>query len=345
MARKGHEVAIEVSQDAAMKAGKNEWGWIIIEVDAAELTEDERAAFTALPTGRTGLGGQDHVKRIGELGADVAVGEATVETLKTLLRGRIERERKLREVWMATPLGELIHQARGRYDPKGMSDYLYRPSPDDRSWTVHHAFARDYPQLMDLRRDEIDAWIAADLQQWREEIRAEEDASRTERDAKLAAAEAERDAKRAYVTEIVATHADANMQARHEAGMLDLGEALALAEEVIFQALADEPRFQKLTETDVDHSDDCHCTPDDIDYDVDTIDTATAEQWDRLQALKAKLGRDDAALTLRQHTAEPLCTGPTRRYGVRIAISEGGYDFIREYACPGGYEQPPEENN
>lgn len=344
MDSKGHEVAIKVSQDAAMKAGKNDWGWIIIQVDAAELSDDERAAFALLPTGRTSGFPHDDIKRIGGAVWEAGVDEATVETLKALLRGRIKREQKLIDAWMATPLNELIDRGTHYHSPKSRTDYFYRPSADYRGSQGYDTFAASYPQLLDLRREEIDAWIAADLQQWQDQIHADREEHQAAAEERQAAEEAEREAKRAYVATIVATHGDANMQARHEAGMLWLGEVLNMAEAFIFAPLADEPRFAKLTDIDLKKHDDYGCTSDDVDFTETISDVATAAQWDRLQSLKKKLGRDDAALSIRRHVGASLCAGPIRRYGVRIAISEGGYDFIREYACPGGLEQPAEEN-
>jgi len=138
----------------------------------------------------------------------------------------------------------------------------------------------------------------------------------------------------AYIARIIAEHGTRNQQERLAAGALPLGEATALAEQVIFAALDGEPRYEKLTRADAEHSDECD-DPDDchVGYDADVATEMPGCVWDAMQSLRQKLGRDDATIEARRHVATTACEVETERWGIRIQVDEGGYEFAREYAC------------
>ena len=118
-----------------------------------------------------------------------------------------------------------------------------------------------------------------------------------------------------------------------------------MAEQAIFQPLADGPQYEKLRKSDVVHNEDCYGESS-VDYDVDDVDQMSAAQWAELKRLREELGRSDATWTLRKHTAEPSCDCPTViRYGLLCELTEGGYEFRREFSAPNGLEQDaPDED-
>ena len=179
-----------------------------------------------------------------------------------------------------------------------------------------------------------DAWTwqnAPELQARYTEVCAEQE----RRNAPIRATEEQREREKAeYIPRWVAEHGTANQQARQAAGVLPLGEVTDAIEASLFAVLDDEPRYDKLQSADAEHTDECDQHDCGLHYSVDPAATMPAAVWDRLQELKAKLGRDDATFTVRIHQAETDCEMITERYGIRIQIDEGGYEFARQYACP-----------
>jgi len=297
-----------------------------------------------------------------------AIAEATVETVQTLLRARRRECQATIERFRARPIAEIVHdtgqnimidmgndhavyldtfperyphvwaalqgdigaeiarQKQAKHEAE-VQQWLDRPVED---WCDHMSFSSLEPHVRDyIPTDDRLAAKHADAQRLVDaEIKRRADMVRQGAEAK-AALEQQR---RLYVEMIITAHGTKNQQERLAAGVLPLGEATALAEQVLFQALEKEARYVKLLASD-DHAEDCEDDDCGVAFDAATATEVPDFVWDRMQALRTKIARDGASIEARLHTATTDCGVVTTRWGVRIEIDEGGYEFAREYAC------------
>ena len=355
-----HRVRVHVDQAAAIRVGKNTWGDQVVVVNPADLTDAERQVMASLARtdegqvlDLTGTHAATDIIRGGRVSIELQpIAEATADTVRVLLADLPRKivafhEAQVAEIQAmsdeeaariantnADPrVAERVRQARAAERERKIQDvlharvggYIYKDS--------HVAFYEH--SLLDDPR--VEARLAQEYAELERRHRAIDDraAANREYDAAKRAAEEQREAEQsAFIARIIAEHGTRNQQERLAAGALPLGEATALAEQVIFAALDGEPRYEKLTRDDAEHSDECD-DPDDchVGYDAGEATEVPGHVWDMMQALRQKLGRDDAKIQARRHVATTSCEVETERWGVRIQIDEAGYEFAREYAC------------
>jgi hypothetical protein len=161
------------------------------------------------------------------------------------------------------------------------------------------------------------------------------DAAKENRERHIAEKEA---AKKQQIADYIAANGTDNQKKRSALNLLPDDEVLNMMRDEAFAPLADFPRYEKLTASDVP----CWCD----DYDEDApdanfsnslADEATAEEFDSMEKFTALM--PGAVVTLRVHRG--WCTkcetpdgedGNIERKSIRVAVTVGAFDFSREYA-------------
>lgn len=143
--------------------------------------------------------------------------------------------------------------------------------------------------------------------------------------------EAAREAAKAeQVAAWVAEFGDANQKERFAAGVFPRSEAVDALKTAAFAALdARFAPFQRIKSGDVEC--DCNYT---CDLKCETLPTSgvTAEQWERIKAIKAVVP-DALAVEVRAHICERTeCENSVRRLGAYVKLQIGAFIFNREYA-------------
>lgn len=310
-------IVVEIAQKAAILAGKKEYGRQFVEIDPALLSENQRKTLLLCPTD----GANDHPGYYYKL--DMGdYGETTPETIAKRLdeiADEKEQEEKKRQQ-------EIENQ---------INTWLTMPEEEFASlWINMSSNALNDPRM--AAKKETREKIREEQERIRE-IEAIEKADRKAQKEVEIQAEKEKIAqqKKDYIHTWVEKNGTESQKERYSADLLPLSEVLDLVEEQIFLSLVDEERYEKMKESEVDHSERCDeygnegC---EVSWDVEDAENATAEEWDRMKFLKKKFGREDVTVTLRIHTGETGCKETTEKKGILIKIEEGGYSFSREYA-------------
>ncbi|HUW30720.1 MAG TPA: hypothetical protein VM223_03845, partial [Planctomycetota bacterium] len=290
-----------------------------------------------------------------------AIAEATVETVQTLLRARRRECQATIERFRARPIAEIVGEGgQNIMIDTGNGNRMYLHVFCECYPHVWAALQGDIEaeiarQKQAKHEAEVQRWLDAPVKDWcdylsfsyqepcvRRYIPIDDRLAAKRADAqRLVDAEIKRRAdnerraaedkaaleqqRRLYIELTITAHGTKNQQERLAAGALPLGEATALAEQVIFAALDGLPRYEKLTPADAEHSDECE-NPDNcqVRYDADAATVMPAYTWDVMQHLRELLGRDDATIEARRHVATTACEVETERWGIRIQIDEGG---------------------
>lgn len=137
--------------------------------------------------------------------------------------------------------------------------------------------------------------------------------------------------------EWTATHLDANARQRWLAGLLPTDEFLGAVREVAFASLANFPRYEKLRNDDIEHSDECDDVANAIVVsDDEPAAELTADEWDRFVAIREAINRDPAIP--RGAKVEPLvrtiscaCGQSAARKSVRVEVEYLGRMLSRKY--------------
>lgn len=171
--------------------------------------------------------------------------------------------------------------------------------------------------------------------------KAEQQREWAEREAKAAAEAAEREAKlagaRAWNEPFLAGHGDDSQRERFAAGLLPDDETVDLVREVVFRALEEFPLYVPMRPGDV-----CECNPDygdgpcNVEFSSLKATEATAEEWERLRAMKVACEGDHyldgAQVELRTHTGESQsCEHTVIRTAIAVRVQAGPHRLRRLY--------------
>jgi hypothetical protein len=183
--------------------------------------------------------------------------------------------------------------------------------------------------LIESARVDLVARGQARLAKAAEEAKKAEEAEEAKK-----AEEAARTAEwRAYVATILPT-APAHLRERHEAGVLPEEELIEYARSAILAPLAAEERYEGITSASLDHDEDC--TNPGCKVVVKALDTLSAGQWARLQAIQA-LVPEEAEVGVRRHDAycpDESCYACEARHSVRVTLDAHGRHWVADLACP-----------
>lgn len=178
----------------------------------------------------------------------------------------------------------------------------------------------------------------------REERAAARAAREARETAEREAARAAEERRTAQLAEWVATHGTPNQQARHAAGLLPESEVVDAIRGEVFAPLADEPRYEKITASEVratcdDYSDDY--PGDTVTFCVDPATDATAQEWDamaRVRDLTAVIG-GSVTVRLDEHLGQWDCGDDSHplheitRRSLLVTVIVGELTLTRRYAA------------
>lgn len=199
-------------------------------------------------------------------------------------------------------------------DPKAIPSGIYMPT----GWNYYTWRDGDHPVAVEIRRRQ----------------KAAEEAE------KRAAAEAAA-AKQQFIRTFLVEHGTPDQVERFDAGLLSEKEYLDAMADIAFVALADVPRYQKLTREDVYNALDVEQSElvdgEELKVQFDTEDAkeATAEEWASLKRIQALVPEAHCKLRLHDSTFDhkSIPWGIATRKGIQVKLEYGPFTFVREYAA------------
>jgi hypothetical protein len=365
-------IAYEMSKAAALARGEDRYGTMVVEIPAAQLSDAERLELAHWTDVRKGIAadydlhccndggswryaplagepGADGVRallaRCAELRAD-ALAKGAQQEAETRARCEAAIDAELavdrREAVRVAFDGSHIRQL-GRWDSLDANSVEVivdaprvpglrscdtdgaSPEARERYSTARAAAKEALERLLEAQRCELERLF----------LEKEQRTAREKAEAAAAKAREKAEAETG-MAEWLDVHATENQRQRHDAGLLPEDEVLQSMADVAFLALSGEPRYEKLRASDVGHEENCYAP--DPKFEASDAESVTAEQWDRLQALRA-LAPDGAEVRARLH--ECWCSacdggGIERRFGALVIVKRFGRRLRREYALEGG---------
>ena len=343
------KVHVYVNPSKAVAAGKNFHGHTSVDIDPEELTQEER----------TFLASCSWVSKNEKYGFDLASHhvadnskESAIEALRALMeKARIEKEEREQkyetevEKCFNTPLEKWVDKRRFSIDGRTMWDDALSRSKDYVKWefTLPGYFNIRERLLQDPR---LQPWIAeikheievhnADARELVLAEFAREDIIKAEREAltkQREQAEAEKAMRRQdQIERWIAEKGTDNQRKRHDLKLLPESEVLDAMRDEAFAVLNDFPRYDKITKREVESA--CYLEyPNDIDFEVDDAESATADEFDLMERFQQLV--PNAVVVLRRHTGtcgHDNCD-PVKRASLYVSITVGEIEFTREYAC------------
>lgn len=341
------KIIIDVDQNAAIRMGRKEYGRAVIEINPAELTPEQRDALASCYKYNDTPYPQNEFSDLPK------IGEATIENAVLLInyyiaskadRVRMAKEKRESEIAyiLQLPADEWIDRGRWGNDEPSLNNYINTAKHNREPLSRYINDSR-----VAEKAETVKNYIAGQKKEWQEQqARNKEEKEKTEKAAaaKEAAAEKAKEEKnlrkKTQITAWVEAKGTDNQKKRLSVNLLPDDEIIDLIRSEAFEPLASFPRYEKLTATDID----CSCGYYDDKkavFDVEDATTATAEQFDLMEEIKALIPSAD--LTLRVHTGYcDRCNdddnidsdgiGQVNKYSVKVGIAVGEFYFTREYA-------------
>lgn len=315
----------------AVVAGKSQSGYLPLDLDdeqMGELTDEQRETLAGVPS----LGDATTPKH-----PDYCIRGVVAPTLdelrqaldqmrdKTLAEEQQEQERERERIEEAE---EVLRKRKtdtrkhSEYD-HGISAHWDKISPD---WAyMAPEQVRKCPEALAWQA-ELDAINAAAQATAQREITAQLEV----REKRIAAAQAAEQLYDDACDEVIRQHGTPSQIERLEAGVLPDEERHAVAYDHIFAALGDHARYERLTDSDIDHEGDCY--GESVDYTARKMDEIDADTWDVVRDFKRRLPA--AEITPRIHMGTcSACDGEAKRISISVTIPWHGKSHTREYAA------------
>lgn len=128
----------------------------------------------------------------------------------------------------------------------------------------------------------------------------------------------------------VATMGTDNQRGRMSENLLPDDEIIDGIRDAAFLPLADFPRYQKLTSSDIPCT--CEYESPDASYETKNAESATAGEFDLLQKMRALM--PGATVSLREHVGTcDRCEEEVARRSIRVVVTVGELTLSREYAA------------
>lgn len=305
------ELKVYLPQYHAIKLGLNRHGYVPLEVDVASLVPVQREELARA---------EKHDNREGHY-FDLALEEWSAEGVIVALDAAIAK-RAQETAKKATELEAAVNNLLGQpMDVFTQHGRFYNTTED---------VALKDPRLAERIRIR-DAWRQQEVERDRAERLAENERIKQARAEETAHREAQDMTENTQVNEWVATQGTPNQRARHAAGLLARDEVLDAIEEEAFKPLQGRSMpYEKMQAKDV-----CTCedySPCHVGFSSCSADSATAEEWEKMEGIKALL--PSAEVQLRTHTGESKhCDETVTRNGLRVTVTVGAFEFSREYAA------------
>ena len=311
------KVKVRVDREQAILAGSEVHGTAVVDVSVAELTERQRQALASLrqyERSEAYYGMEGNTLALPGAATDqVAVATALDQLADQQEAAAAGRAADLeREVLRLCALPQEGFNRIAFY----WLDPVFSSALRDPRLAGPLALREKYQREEEAR--EMAATIAASAQREAEQA------------AQAAEEEATAEARRQQREEWVAQQGTPNQQARYAAGLLSVEEIEGEMADGLFRPLAASyGLYQPMGASGI-----CTCeydAPCHADFSSEAADSATAREWEVMEAIRAAL--PGAETQLRKHTGESVRCEQTRtRMGVRVTVVVGAYRFSREYA-------------
>lgn len=321
-------VKIYIDRAAAIRAGRSEYADKIVKLDPSLLDEASREILLTVETEY----GKDHF----DLSAFSVKDDSIESVIDALFRYKAgvemkereakERRRKNQEdydkraaAWLTLTDEELITQKADRYGN------LYSPDPE---YMVP-------PLVKDPRIEKRAEAIRNEIKR----RKTEQDAERERRKAKEAREkQAAVERKRQQLADFIGMHGDDSQRKRLAANMLSEDEILASYRDHAFRKLDHLTRYEKITDAEMRAEAADYEKSADIEFIVNDADSATAEEFEVLEAIRSRITKNypNAVVTLRRHEGTASFTNEIiatiDRASVLVTITDGELTLSREYA-------------
>ena len=337
------QAKLTISEAAAVRAGRSEFGERVIDVDVSALTPAQRETLLALPRWSPDA---PHVlcvrtpARLVDVPELPEISEATTQALATQL-DRVHEYLETVQVQVAALVPQII--AAGAPAWVGANDYGeprmltlepgYRQGPvyvedaylraqveyDPRIKAFFHTVSNVYGKQYTAWKETKDAETAKAAA----EFKAAEEAREAEKASKEAARKA---ALNKWVMDYLST-ADA---ARWNDGFMPESEVLDLMRDKLFAPLGDTPRYEKMTRSEVLDADE-DGEFDHVEFATVDCEQLTSYQYKQLQKIKSTM--KDADVKARDHVATIGNDERARKQSALVTLTlDGGITLSREYA-------------
>lgn len=341
---------IKIDDEAAIMAGKNQFGIHEIEINPADLTEDERRELVATRRYNSQEGASEYLLYLWDdrvQDKDLYALAPTPDEVGRILRKRIKiKEEKKREEksrhekelqnLLNSPLENCISDycsytppAEEVVDEKGEKFY-YRPK-------VYHVI-----EWIDDER------LQEKLEQVKEYCKKKNEEEKGKCDEKIAAKKEEIEARRKelrerddarydYIGEFLEKHGTDSQQERWKENVLPKNELNGLIKDFTFSSLEQFPRFEMITDDIVEKHADLEeyeeLDQDCIEYYTDDAYELDEAEWETLKKIKEAIQKEwpDAEVEAKTHIAEYREEKCYERLAIQVTVEHHGFKFVRSY--------------
>ena len=333
-------VKVHIDRAAAIKAGSARYGDVVVQVDPAALTQEQREVLASLDErgGITDLTSQlynhanDMPPRPCLSGPDPAAwidwhiaSREVAKSLKEAALAKAKAEADRYVDWAGTrPLDEWVTLAYSEW----RATY---PKSDDRNIQAPPQYSRrDYPTEV---IESVHERLAELYDLGRAEAQRRNEQSKQRREAAEAVMVAAEQRKAEQIANWVRDHMDDNAQGRFKLGLLPTDEVLASLREHVFADLAPFPRYQRIDSDDIDHLDGCSEYGDPgMSCETEAAESLTAEQFTVMASIRES-APEGATVEARVHTCCcDDCEAGIVRFSALVTVPFGELTFSREYS-------------
>lgn len=304
-------VNVYVSRDSAIRCGEAEYGQTSLEVNPADLTQEERDLLIKTPENDS---------------FDLVSAPATLEGLRAAIRVRIEREAanalerahgrlRERQRYLQYDMEKGVHN-RGRYkNDIYILEYEAIPPPGallpDIEVEAHYNLLKAAAAKMNERQQKS----------FEEQMQA--------REAKEKAAAAAFLDREAILGRYIEDFGTDNQKARAKLGVLPEDEVLEGFRNFHFGVLKDFPRYVKMKN--FEHEEDC--MGGDVTYEVSELDEATHDEMENITRIISSWPTSYFTFTLRRHLGTcDECAATREKHGILVTKQIcDGFKISREY--------------
>jgi len=339
------KIALRITKSAALMAGKDRYGWTVVEVPAGELTERQREALSRRtnPANTTTVHADfwlhDHTNTL---------TEATDESVKTVLDAYAEAE-DVETARRAKTAKEKRLATQRTIDERLTNTQRYFGHPNGNSKTFSANCSAEYQKLTPHWPYPVDSDVAnsVDAKAFESDLgdinaarlagavkEAKENLAERDRQLHLQAEEdqAIEDARAAQIEEWVYCQGDANQQERFTAGLLPDSEGIDALRDCAFLPLDGYARYDRSIRDEFcscDFPDDTNCQ---VNCDVEEEPLSSGE-WDTLKLMRSLAGDKNVTLVAKSHSCRTdECDETLERKAVHASATVGAFTFTRLYA-------------
>jgi hypothetical protein len=343
------KVVVHVDREAAILAGRNRWGDHVVELDPAELTEQQRQTLAACP--------EDYERKLLKLSpsgcklqdAGTTSIQMALDSIYQAKQARVAEEAARNAKNQAEAVDKYRQAAELPFDECLDEQYdRFRDLTGYKWWTPSRKFRdllspcfwsspkipweqTEYADAIKARQAEIEVEISKRNEQLYQERLIQVEQAKRESEEKVAAGIAKERRRTAQVSAWVQDHGTENQKARLAAGVLPEDEIKQEIRDSAFESLdRNFERYSRMTPKDV-----CECHgygPCKVTFETYEAASMTADQWEQVDTIR-KLA-PAAKVVLRIHEGKGTeCEATKLKYSVLVTMDVGEFTFSREYSA------------